>query len=339
MKKRKLGILIALLVLTVAFASVTTTLVLTGTLTIGSDRAGFEADVVFTDSVTILGGEYTLSDDNKTLEFKTAHLNMLESETTLSFEIRNNSRQYDASAVVECSPVDAVYNDYVSVEVNPIGKFNLGALDSQGGTIKVKLTRSITGEGSEIPFECKITAEGMERDSLQKDASRFEGTNIDTVGSEVCIEEECFNVVASTDTTVSMIAKYNLNRDNYTQSTLAAGVVYEDKAEEMLEGYLNHLLNITRVKDTSSISLSLLTKDSLTSNYGCAMNNDGETPVLSCVNSPNAEWLLTNQEFYLQPGDDSKYESIDTNGVVVNSNNGGIRPIVTISKTLLKETN
>ena len=65
MKKAKIGTIITLLIITVAFASVTTTLVLTGTLSIGTDRSSFEADVAFTDSVTILGGEYSLSQGNK----------------------------------------------------------------------------------------------------------------------------------------------------------------------------------------------------------------------------------------------------------------------------------
>lgn len=338
MRNRKLGILLALLVITVAFASVTTTLVLTGVLSIGSDTAGFDADVVF-NSVTILGGEYTLSDNNKTLEFKTDYLNTLGSETTLSFEISNNSRQYDAQAVVECSSIDSVYDSYVSVDITPTGTFTLDALETESGTIKVKLTRSIAGEGSEIQFECKITAEALERDSLQTDASRFEGTDVDTVGSEICIEDECFNVVSSTDDTISMITQYNVNRDTYRQSTLASGIVYEEKAEEIMAGYLSHLYDITRAKDTTSITISLLTKESLTSTYGCAMDtSDVDTPVLSCLNSPYSSWLITNQEYYLLPSEDSVYESLDINGAVVSSNNGGIRPVVTISKTLLKET-
>ncbi len=339
MKTKKLGIIIALLILTVAFASVTTTLVLTGTLTIGSDRSTFDADVVFTDSITVIGGEYSLSNGNKTLEFKTGHLNMLESETTLSFEIRNNSRQYDASAVVECSPVDPVYGDYVTVDVNPASSFTLEALEGQSGTIKVKLIRSITGDASEIPFQCTVTAEAMERDSLQKEASRFVTTNASEIGSEVCIEEECFNIIASDDSTVSMLAKYNVNRDNYRQSTLASGVVYDEKATEIMDGYLAHLLDITRARDTSSIQISLLSKESLTSTYGCTSSTEGDASVISCVSSPYASWFLTGQEFYLQANEaDSTYESVDINGVVVNSNNGGIRPVITVSKTLLQET-
>lgn len=341
MKKRKLGILIALLILTVAFASVTTTLVLTGTLSIGADRSSFEADVVFTDNVTVLGGEYSLSNGNKTLEFKTGHLNMLESETTLSFEIRNNSRQYDANATIECSPVDQAYEDYVSVDVNPVDSFTLDALETESGTIKVKLIRSITGDASEIPFECTITAEALERDSLQKDASRFESSsNTDEIGSEVCIEEECFNVISSTDTTLTMISKYNVNKDNYRQSTLASGVVYQDKVEDILREYTSYLQDITRVKDTSSIQSTLLSKDNLLSTYGCMEVNDGENDVVSCANSTNAGWLVTNQEYYLLANDtDSIYESVDPNGIIVNSNNGGVRPVITIAKTLLKETN
>lgn len=335
MKSRKIGILITLLIITVAFASVTTTLVLTGTLSIGTDRSSFEADVVFTDSVTILGGEYSLSSGNKTLEFKTAHLNMLESETTLSFEVRNNSRQYDAKASITCTPVDPAYEAYVSVDVNPVSSFNLDALETQSGTIKVKLIRSITGDAAEIPFECKITAEAVERDSLQKDPSRFVANDSNlAIGSEVCLEDECFKVINSDDSTVSMISSYNVNKDTYRQSTLASGVVYEDKVEEILDNYLAYLKDLTRSKADDSIQFSLLTKESLTATYGCTSTDEG----LSCADSSNSSWLVTNHEYYLQANETEHiYESIDTNGLVVNSNNGGVRPIVTISKTLLKQ--
>ncbi len=335
MKSRKIGILMTLLIITVAFASVTTTLVLTGTLSIGTDRSSFEADVAFTDSVTILGGEYSLGKGNKTLEFKTAHLNMLESETTLSFEVRNNSRQYDAKASIECSPVDPAYEAYVSVDVNPVSSFTLDALETQSGTIKVKLIRSITGDAAEIPFECKITAEAVERESLQKDPSRFVANDANLAkGSEVCLEDECFQVISSDDSTVSMISKYNVNKDTYRQSTLASGVVYEDKVEEIMDNYLAYLKDLTRSKADDSIQLSLLTKESLTATYGC-VNTDG---VISCIDSSNVSWLVTNHEYYLQANETEHiYESIDINGSVVNSNNGGVRPIVTISKTLLKQ--
>lgn len=335
MRTRKIGIIITLLIITVAFASVTTTLILTGTLTIGTDKSSFEADVAFTDSVTIIGGEYSLSSGNKTLEFKTNHLNMLESETTLSFEVRNNSRQYDANAFIECSPVDPAYEEYVSVDVNPVSSFTLDALETQSGTIKVKLIRSITGDAAEIPFECKITAEAVERNSLQTDPSRFDAKDKNlAVGSEICLEEECFKVIGSDDKTITMITNYNVNRDSYQQSSLASGVSYDEKADEILNNYVSYLQSLTRVKDLTSIQATLLTKESLTSKYGCQVDEQG----ISCASSPNASWLVTNHEYYLLASEeDNIFESIDTNGLVVNSNNGGIRPVVTISKTLLKQ--
>lgn len=336
MKTRKIGIIVTLLILTVAFASVTTTLVLTGTLSIGTDRSSFDADVAFTDSVTILGGEYSLSQGNKTLEFKTAHLNMLETETSLSFEVRNNSRQYDAKATIECTPIDPVYEDYVSVDVTPVSSFSLEALETQSGTIKVKLIRSITGDAAEIPFECKIVAEAVERNSLQTDPSRFIANDSSlAIGSEVCLEEECFKIIDNAENSLTMIANYNVNKDTYVQTSLASGVVYDEKAEEILNNYVSYLNSLTRAKSDTSIQATLLSKDSLTNTYGCISDENG----LSCVESSHASWIVTNHEYYLLASpDDTTYESIDENGLVVNSNNGGIRPIITVSKTLLKQT-
>ena len=44
--------------------------------------------------------------------------------------------------------------------------------------------------------------------------------DFDTVGSEVCIGEECFNVISSTTDTVTMLAKYNLGRNNMQTPTI-----------------------------------------------------------------------------------------------------------------------
>ncbi len=48
------------------------------------------------------------------------------------------------------------------------------------------------------------------------------------VGNEVCIKEECFYVISSTDTTVTMLAKYNLYVGNRIDSYLSAIVAIDN---------------------------------------------------------------------------------------------------------------
>ncbi len=52
----------------------------------------------------------------------------------------------------------------------------------------------------------------------EEPVARLVSGKIDEVGSEVCIKEECFYVISSTDTTVTMLAKYNLHVGNSVDS-------------------------------------------------------------------------------------------------------------------------
>ena len=61
----------------------------------------------------------------------------------------------------------------------------------------------------------------------------------DTVGSEICIDKECFYVISSTDDTVTMLAKYNLYvGGEYNTSWTAYGDEATGKQDSTMLGYV-----------------------------------------------------------------------------------------------------
>ena len=166
LRKQKLGVLIGLLFISIAFAAVTTILVIDGTISIGSSNDTFDEDVIFTKATTNSGGIAYISPDGKSITYSSSELTELGEEATLDFEITNKSRIYDANAVIECTTIDEtnIYNDYVSITTDP-DEFNILAGNKEEGILKIKLIKSYSGDGAEIKFSCKISANAVERDS------------------------------------------------------------------------------------------------------------------------------------------------------------------------------
>lgn len=174
-RRIKIGIMIALLVLAVGFAAVTTTLIINGTLTIASDQAGFDKDVIFTKAKT--NGKAYIIENGKTIEF-TADLKDIGEEADLRYEITNKNRQYDASGTIECdfADPDNRLNEYITITPSP-ESFDIEASRKKTGHVVVRMVRSYIGSETssddndpvnigEIGFKCTIKLEAGERENL-----------------------------------------------------------------------------------------------------------------------------------------------------------------------------
>ena len=64
--------------------------------------------------------------------------------------------------------------------------------------------------------------------------------NLDTVGSEVCIENECFYIISSTEKNVTMLAKYNLYAGGMTSQSTHFGYGSEATGiqDSTMKGYV-----------------------------------------------------------------------------------------------------
>lgn len=113
-RNTKMGILVAILVLAIGFATVTTTLYINGIIKVAPDREGFEKGVIFesatvasnTLSGTDFAGVANLSTDKKTIEFTTGTLKSIGEKVTLTYKIANNSTYNAKINALTCKVYD-----------------------------------------------------------------------------------------------------------------------------------------------------------------------------------------------------------------------------------------
>ena len=180
-----------------------------------------------------------------------------------------------------------------------------------------------------------------------------------SIGDEIHIENEKFNVISQTDDTVTMLAQYNLGTD-YKQNTTYNYVAFSDtNGWEFEPGpkeidiqtwsttpktYVNEYVTYLQ-GETGDTTLSgdLITLTQLKA-LGCTINDDySYSNDLTCANSQYADWLVTSQRWWTQSALPKVGITIwhvsYNNGVLSTSNytnSNAIRPIITISKKALK---
>lgn len=173
MHKRKIMLAVAILLMTVGFAAVTTALYANGTATITT--ADF--DVVFTEA-SIDGEDVSLTaigNSGKEITYSTKQLAALGSESVLDFKIANQSSQYDSSVAVECIPYStsadedevelnaANFDSYLTVSTDA-NSYSIDALAEKAGSVAVTLKKAYFDEaGLNITFKCSLVATAIEK--------------------------------------------------------------------------------------------------------------------------------------------------------------------------------
>ena len=159
MKKRNVMILVVLLV--IGFASVSTTLVLNGTIGIASKEDDF--NVIFTSAKLneVNRNDFIDKETKQTITFATEKLSIVNEEAVLDYEVTNTSRLYDGEVEINCEVPE---NEYVAVEYEP-KRMTVKAGESNVGKITAKLIKASTEDDS-ISIKCTLNATAIERNSL-----------------------------------------------------------------------------------------------------------------------------------------------------------------------------
>lgn len=181
-KTAKVGIVVAILLLTVAFAAVSTTLTISGSASVKSNNTEFTQNVVFAnegenvpyllvnDSTDHVAA--TVKDAGRTLEFTVpAAFDTVGNHAVLHYWIANKSTNYDATIKrISCELLDSAGNettdDYITVTptnnlVNATIKKDNNISDES--TVDVAMTKSYAGENeATYKVKCTIAAEGSE---------------------------------------------------------------------------------------------------------------------------------------------------------------------------------
>lgn len=156
MKKKSL--LIALLLMAVGFATVSTTLYLNGSTNIVGNKADFR---VYYSSAKVNGVEdNSVVVDDTHLSFKTT-LDSLGQTYVLDYDVTNSSKNYDAKLTMSCTSG----NEWLTVNNSFDTTNDLLATDTRSGKLTLTLSKSYTGNDLDVEIECTINASAVERTS------------------------------------------------------------------------------------------------------------------------------------------------------------------------------
>ncbi len=171
--KKRAGIVVAILLLAVGFATVSTTLIINGNAKVGENTDDFS--VIFT-KATLDGQDVydsVIDDTKKIITFETSELKTLNQTSVLNYEVTNNSSNYDAEVSVTCVPKTGTTAKYTSIKNKLDNDATVvKAKTSLNGSLTVTLNKTATEEVKE-EYVCSLEFNAVERDSIA-----VSGTNL-----------------------------------------------------------------------------------------------------------------------------------------------------------------
>ena len=182
---KKSVIIVAILLMSIGFAAISTTLILNGSVNVSENNEDFS--VIFT-AASIDGNDvYSTAVDatKKTITFETSELKTLNQTSILTYEVTNNSSQYDAEVNVTCVPKTGTTAKYTSIKnklENDATK--VLAKSSVNGTLTVTLNKTAMEEVTE-EYTCKLEFNAVERDTIGKEILAFQKDSWSTIAANV----------------------------------------------------------------------------------------------------------------------------------------------------------
>ena len=183
--KKKSMLIVAILLMSIGFAAVSTTLVLNGNAKVSENQDDFS--VIFT--AAALDGKDVYSsvvdDTKKTITFETSELKTLNQTSVLSYEVTNNSSNYDAEVKVTCVSKVGTTAKYTSIKNELENNATVvKAKESVNGTLIVTLDKTSTEEVSE-EYTCSLEFNAVERDTVGVELTQFEKDSWSTIAANV----------------------------------------------------------------------------------------------------------------------------------------------------------
>ena len=164
--KKKSMLIVAVILMSIGFASISTTLIINGNAKVSENNEDFS--VIFTAASLDGKDVYTTAVDEtkKTITFTTGELKTLNQTSILTYEVTNNSSQYDANVTVTCVPKEGTTAKYTSIKNKLENDATVvKAKSSVNGTLTVSLDKVATESVTE-EYTCKLEFNAVERDTL-----------------------------------------------------------------------------------------------------------------------------------------------------------------------------
>ena len=161
--KKKLIIVVTIVLLAIGFAAISTTLVINGNAYVSENTDDFT--IIFTaatlDGINVYND--VIDDTKKVINFTTKNLKTLGDTSTLTYEVTNNSANYDAEVQVNCKVKDDTEAKYTSIKNELEGDVTVvKAKETLNGTLTVTLKKTATEEVKE-EYVCELTFNAVER--------------------------------------------------------------------------------------------------------------------------------------------------------------------------------
>ena len=164
--KNKSILILAIILMSIGFASISTSLIINGNTKVSENNADFS--VIFT-AVSLDGKDVystVVDDTKKIINFTTSDLKTLNQTSILTYEVTNNSANYDAEVNVTCVPKTGTTAKYTSIKNKLDNDATVvKAKESVNGTLTVTLDKTSTEEVSE-EYTCKLEFNAVERDTI-----------------------------------------------------------------------------------------------------------------------------------------------------------------------------
>ncbi len=174
-------IFILLLLITVGFASLTTSLYINGTISVGNNASDF--DVYFSEATldTVESDKIIFSEDRRTITYTS-----IKKTSVIDYKVKNNSTQYGADVTVTC---DIPSSEYISIEVTFDGNtvpldspVNIDAQKTKKGKIVITVTSSSTESTESLELSCTLDVIPTDSDTV-----------VDKVTDQVLYKETLLN--------------------------------------------------------------------------------------------------------------------------------------------------
>ena len=164
--KRKSMLIVAILLMSIGFAAISTTLIINGNAKVSENNEDFS--VIFT-AASIDGNDVystAIDDTKKIITFTTSELKTLNQTSILTYEVTNNSSNYDAEVKVTCVPKEGTTAKYTSIKNKLDNDATVvKAKETLNGTLTVTLDKVATASVTE-EYTCKLEFNAVERDTL-----------------------------------------------------------------------------------------------------------------------------------------------------------------------------
>ena len=183
--KKKSMLIIAILLMSIGFAAISTTLIINGNAKVSENSEDFS--VIFTEASLDGKDVYStaVDDTKKTITFTTSELKTLNQTSILTYEVTNNSSNYDANVSVTCVPNEGTTAKYTSIKNKLENDATVvKAKESLNGTLTVTLDKVATESVTE-EYTCKLEFNAVERDTIGKEIPAFQKDSWSTIAANV----------------------------------------------------------------------------------------------------------------------------------------------------------